>query len=142
MLQAYQADLLKELDKGKQVYSNDIVKQRRTADLVLRATKETARAIGRSKAALVVAERHLWLTLSDMKEKDRVFQMDAPLALSCLFGDAVDSVVDRYQEACKQAMEFQWFLPCRSIVLGAAVWEPAPAPHSCSPAAGPRSMIF
>ncbi len=59
MLQAYQADLLKELDEGKQVYSNDIVKQRRTADLVLRATKETARAIGRSKAVLVAAERHL-----------------------------------------------------------------------------------
>ncbi len=56
--------------------------------------------------------------------------MDAPLEVSCLFGDAVDSVVDRYQEARKQAMEFQWFLPCRSIVLGAAVREPAPAPHT------------
>ncbi|KAI2645709.1 Gag-Pol polyprotein [Labeo rohita] len=38
-----------------------------------------------------------------MKEKDRVFLLDAPIAPSGLFGDAVDSVVSRYQEACKQA---------------------------------------
>ncbi|KAL0164602.1 hypothetical protein M9458_040355, partial [Cirrhinus mrigala] len=65
-----------------------------TADLSLRATKETARAIGRSMASLVAAERHLWLTLSDMKEKDRVFLLDAPLSPSGLFGDAVNAVVD------------------------------------------------
>ncbi len=99
MLQAYQADLLKELDEGEQISSSDVGELRRTADLALRATKETTRAIGRSMAALVAAERHLWLTLSDMKQKDRVFLMDAPLAPSGLFGDTVDSVVDRYQEA-------------------------------------------
>ncbi len=59
VLQAYQADLLKELDEGEQVKSDDIVELRRTADLALRATMETARAIGRSMAALVAAERHL-----------------------------------------------------------------------------------
>ncbi len=95
VLQVYQADLLKELDEGEQVNSDNISELRRTADLALRATKETARAIGRSMAALVAAERHLWLTLSDMKEKDRVFLMDAPIAPSGLFGDAVNSVVDR-----------------------------------------------
>ncbi|KAL0177443.1 hypothetical protein M9458_026337, partial [Cirrhinus mrigala] len=67
-----------------------------TADLSLRATKETTQAIG-----------HLWLTLSDMKEKDRVFLLDAPLSPSGLFGDAINSVVDRYQEARKQAAAFQ-----------------------------------
>ncbi len=92
VLQAYQADLLKELDEGEQISSSGIGEtEERTADLALRATKETARAIGRSMAALVAVERHLWLTLSDMKEKDRVFLMDAPLAPSGLFGDAVDS---------------------------------------------------
>ncbi len=101
----------------------------RTADLALCAIKETARAIGRSMAALVAAERHLWLTLSDMKEKGRVFLMDAPLAPSGLLGDAVDSVVDRYQEACKQAAAFQRFLPRRSIALGAAGRE---QPQPCT----------
>ncbi len=132
VLQAYQADLLKELDEGEQISSSDVGELRRTADLALRVTKETARAIGRSMVALVAAERHLWLTLSDMKEKDRVFLMDAPLAPSGLFGDAVDSVVDRYQEAHKQAAAFQRFLPRRSIALGAAVREHpnrVPAPH-------------
>ncbi len=129
VLQAYQADLLKELDEGKQIKSDDIVELRRTADLALRATKETARAIGRSMAALVAAERHLWLTLSGMKDKDRVFRMDAPLAPSGLFGDTVNSVVDRPQEARKQAAAFQRFLPRRSIALGAAGRE---QPQPCT----------
>ncbi|KAI2647838.1 Transposon Ty3-G Gag-Pol polyprotein [Labeo rohita] len=113
VLQAYQADLLKELDEGEEIKDSDISEIRRTADLSLRATKETARAIGRSMAALVAAERHLWLTLSNMKEKDRVFLLDAPLLPAGLFGDAVNAVVDRYQEARKQAAAFQRFLPRR-----------------------------
>ncbi|KAL0159734.1 hypothetical protein M9458_043459, partial [Cirrhinus mrigala] len=88
------ADLLKELDEGDEIRDSDISELRRTTDLSLRVTKETARAIGRSMAALVATERHLWLTLSDMKEKDRVFLLDAPLSPSGLFDDAVNSVVD------------------------------------------------
>ncbi|KAI2654668.1 enzymatic polyprotein [Labeo rohita] len=110
VLQAYQADLLKELDEGEEIKDNDIFEFRRTADLSLRATKE----------ALVAAERHLWLTLSEMKEKDRVFLLDALLSPSGLFGDAVNSVVDRYQEARKQAAAFQRFLPRRHPAQGAA----------------------
>ncbi|KAL0187923.1 hypothetical protein M9458_015022, partial [Cirrhinus mrigala] len=62
------ADLLKELDGSDEVSKDDILELRRTVDLSLRATKETARAIERTMAAMVAAERHLWLTLSDMKE--------------------------------------------------------------------------
>ncbi len=51
VLQAYQTDLLKELDEGEQVSSNYILELRRTTDLALRVTKETAHAIGRSMAA-------------------------------------------------------------------------------------------
>ncbi|KAL0175067.1 hypothetical protein M9458_031035, partial [Cirrhinus mrigala] len=130
-LQAYQADLLKKLDEGEEIRDSDISELRRTADLSLRATKETARAIGRSMAALVAAERHLWLTLSDMKEKDRVFLLDTPLSPSGVFGDAVNSVVDRYQEARKQAAAFQRFLPHRHPAHGAAGGE-QPQPSSSS----------
>ncbi len=94
VLQAYQADLLKELDEREQVSSDYITELRRTADLSLRATKESARAIGRFMAAMVAAERHLWLTLSVMENLDRVCLLDAPLSSSGLFGDAVKSVVD------------------------------------------------
>ncbi|KAL0155764.1 hypothetical protein M9458_050027, partial [Cirrhinus mrigala] len=131
VLQAYQADLLKELDEGEEIKDSDISELRRTADLSLRATKETARAIGRSMAALVAAERHLWLTLSDMKEKDRVFLLDAPLSPAGLFGDAVNAVVDRYQEARKQAAAFQRFLPRRHPARGAAATE-QPQPSTSS----------
>ncbi len=44
VLQAYQADLLKELDEGEQISSGDVGELRRTTDLALRATKETAHA--------------------------------------------------------------------------------------------------
>ncbi|KAL0161017.1 hypothetical protein M9458_044742, partial [Cirrhinus mrigala] len=131
VLQAYQADLLKELDEGEEIKDSDIAEVRRTADLALRATKETAHAIGRSMAALVAAERHLWLTLSDMKEKDRVFLLDAPLSPFGLFGNSVNSVVDRYQEARKQAAAFQRFLPLRHPAREAAGRE-QPRPSTSS----------
>ncbi|KAI2647421.1 Enolase 1 [Labeo rohita] len=104
-------DLLKGLDEGEKV---DLSELRKTADLAFRATKETTHAVGRSKAAMVAAERYLWLTLSDMKEKDRVFLLDAQLAPSSLFGNAVNSVVSRYQEARKQAAGHEQPQPCTS----------------------------
>ncbi len=52
VLQDYQADLFKELDERKAMSSDDITE--------LRRTKETAHAIG-----------HLWLTLSDIREKNK-----------------------------------------------------------------------
>ncbi|KAI2655955.1 Transposon Ty3-G Gag-Pol polyprotein [Labeo rohita] len=78
---AYQADLLRELSEREHM----------SADLSLRATRETARAIGRSMASLVAAERHLLLTLSDVRLQDRVCLMDAPLAPSGLFGEVVNT---------------------------------------------------
>ncbi len=113
VLQAYQADQLKKLDEGEGVNAEDIKELRKTADLSLRATKETTRAIVRSMAALVAAERHLWLTLSDIKYRDRVFLLLSPSGP--FNGNAVGAVVDRYQEAVKQAAVFQRFLPRRSL---------------------------
>ncbi|KAL0201377.1 hypothetical protein M9458_004564, partial [Cirrhinus mrigala] len=136
---AYQADLLKELDEGEEIKKDDITELRRTADLSLCTTKETARVIGRSMAALVAAERHLWLTLSDMKEKDRVFLLDAPLAPSGLFGNSVNSIIDRYQEACKQAPTFQLYLPCSSLAHGAAGQE-QPIPCTSSSYRAPQKQ--
>ncbi len=77
-------------------HSNEIMELRRITDLAIHATKETARAIGWSMAAMVAAERHLWLTMSDIKDKDRVFILDAMLAPLGLFGNAIDSIVDRH----------------------------------------------
>ncbi|KAI2666795.1 Transposon Ty3-G Gag-Pol polyprotein [Labeo rohita] len=141
VLQAYQADLLKELDESDEISKDNISELRRAADLSLRATKETARAIGRSMAAMVVVERHLWLTLSDMKEKDRVFLLDAPLAPSGLFGDAVNSVIDRYRKTRKQAAAFQRFLHRRVLAIGVAGREqPQPSASSSHMASQKQSV--
>ncbi|KAL0151251.1 hypothetical protein M9458_053442 [Cirrhinus mrigala] len=106
-LAADQADLLKELDEGKEVRADDVSELRRTADLCLRATKETARAI--------------WLW---------VYLLDALLVPSGLFSDAVTSVVDRYQQARQQAAAFQRFLPRCSRSGAAGREQPHPSTSS------------
>ncbi len=56
ILQAYQADVLKEMDEGTGLTPEAMKELRRATDLALRATKHTARAVGRSMAASVAAE--------------------------------------------------------------------------------------
>ncbi|KAI2645917.1 enzymatic polyprotein [Labeo rohita] len=58
-----------------------------------------------------------------MKEKDRVYLLDAPLAASGLFGNAINSVIDRYQGARKQPAAFQRFLLRCVLAIGAAGQE-------------------
>ncbi|MGL5643640.1 MAG: hypothetical protein ACRCW3_02595, partial [Metamycoplasmataceae bacterium] len=89
ILQAYQADVLKELDESEGVSPEAVKGLRMAADLALRATKHTARAVGRSMAGLVAAERHLWLNLTEIRDKEKVFLLDAPVSQTGLFGDAV-----------------------------------------------------
>ncbi len=57
VLQAYQADLLKDLSTGGSIDEGAFLEPRRATDLSLHATKQTARAIGRSMAAMVSMER-------------------------------------------------------------------------------------
>ncbi len=45
---------------------------RSMTDLALRATKATAQASGRSMSSLIVLERQIWLTMTKMKEADKV----------------------------------------------------------------------
>ncbi len=59
------------------------------------------------------------------------FLLDAPLLPSGLFGNAVCAIVDRQQEARKQAAAFHRFLPRRSLAQGAAGQE-QPLPHASS----------
>ncbi len=49
--------------------------------------------------------------------------MDAPVSSSGLFGDAVNSVVERFQESAKQAAAFQKLLSRRIHISGAAKRE-------------------
>ncbi len=71
VLQVYQAKLLSAIDKSEPDPAT-LRELGSATDLALRATKTTAQAIGRSMASLVVLERHLWLTLTEIKDVDKV----------------------------------------------------------------------
>ncbi|KAL0176981.1 hypothetical protein M9458_029311, partial [Cirrhinus mrigala] len=75
VLQAYQADLLKDLDKGQGLSSEEVAELDCTTDL---ATKQAATAMGRAMAAMVVTERHLWVNLADLGKKEKGCLLDAP----------------------------------------------------------------
>ncbi len=86
ILQAYQADVLKEMDEGTGLTPEAVKELRRATDLALRATKHTTRAVGCPMAGLVATECHLWLNLTEISEKEEVFLLDAPISQSGLFG--------------------------------------------------------
>ncbi len=113
VLQAYKADLLKDLDKGQGLSPDEVAEQHRTTDLALRATKQAATAMGRSMAAMVVTERHLWVNLADLRKKEKGFLLDAPISPSELFGTSVETVVEKFREARVRSAAFKNFIPRR-----------------------------
>ncbi len=127
ILQAYQAEVLKEMDKGDGVTPEAVTELRRATDLALRATKHTGRAVGRSMAGLVATERHLWLNLTEIREK--VFLLDALVFSSGLFGDAVNAIVDKLRAAKTQSAAFKQFMPRRAhepVTASSSRERPAP----------------
>ncbi len=68
-------------------------------DFALMATKYAAQAIGKDNGFLVVLQRHLLLCL---KDTDRKVLLNAPVTPSGLFGDAVESIIERFVEAFQQ----------------------------------------
>ncbi len=114
VLQAYQADLLKDLDKGQGLSPDEVAELRRTTDLALRATKQAATAMGRSMAAMVVTKRHLWVNLADIGKKEKGSLFDAPVSPSKLFGTSVEAVVKKFREAKARSAAFKTLIPRRS----------------------------
>ncbi len=108
VLQVYQAKLLSAVDESEPDPAT-LRELRSATDLALRATKTTAQAIGRSMASLVVLERHLWLTLTEIKDADRVSFFP-----SGLFGPAVKGFAERFTEAQKASQAMRHFLPKHS----------------------------
>ncbi len=122
LLQVHQAKALKQLHEGDA--DPGVMQELRTAtDLALRATKVTARALGQTMSTLVVQERHLWLTLADMREADKHRFLDSPISQAGLFGEAVEDFAQQFSAAQKQTEAFRHILPRRS----AAVSTPPPA---------------
>ncbi len=87
-------------------------------------------------ASLVVLERHLWLTLTEIKDADGVSFLDSPISPSGLFGPAVEGFAERFTEAQKASQAMRHFLPKRSSrrPRTAPTQQPAkPAPAVSAP---------
>ncbi len=142
ILQAYQADVLKEMDEGTGLTPEAVKELRRATDLALRATKHTARAVGRSMAASVAAERHLWLNLTEIREREKTFLMDAPISQSGLFGEAVSAVVDKFRSAKTQSAALNQFMPRRArdfSTPSSSVSREQPPPRREPPSGGAQA---
>lgn len=93
-----------------------VAELRHTTDLSLRATKQTTSTISRSMAAMVATERHLWVNLVSIGEKEKGFLLNAPVSPFKLFGTSIEEVVCNFKEAEAKAHSavFKTFIPCRS----------------------------
>ncbi|KAL0154925.1 hypothetical protein M9458_049188, partial [Cirrhinus mrigala] len=106
VLQVFQTRLLRSLDEeGPDPES--LRKLRTAADLALAASKKVAQGIGHNMGSLVVLHRHLWLTLTEMRDAEKRQLLDAPVSPQGLFGVA-------FAEALKQSKMLPHILPKRS----------------------------
>lgn len=124
ILQAYQADLLKDLSTSWGIDEESFSELRWATDLSLWVIKKMARAVGRSMSAMVAMEMHLRLNLTGIKDRDKVFLLNAPVLPSGLFSKSVNTVVNRFWEAKGHAEAFDKFLPCCVQGMGLlATWS-------------------
>ncbi len=126
ILQVHQAKALKQVHEG----STDpgLMQELRTAtDFALRATKVTARSLGKAMSTMVVQERHLWLNLAEMKDVDKARFLDAPISQGGLFSDTVEGFAQQFSAVQQQTEAIQHILPWRD------------APSSAAPGARPQS---
>ncbi len=120
VLQVFQTKMLASEEAGLDAAS--LRHLRSETDLALHTTKA---AIGRSMSSLVELECHLWLTMTEMKEADKVPFLNASVSSGSLFEPAVEGFAERFTEAQKSTQAMRNFLPkCTS---SAASSHPKPA---------------
>ncbi len=119
ILQVHQAKALKQVHEG--ITDPGLMQELRTAtDFALRATKVTARSLGKAMSTMVVQELHLWLNLAEMKDVDKARFLDAPISQGGLFGDTVEGFAQQFSAVQQQAEAIQHILPRRDAASTAA----------------------
>lgn len=63
---------------------------------------------------LIAVERHLWLMLTDIKDKENAFLLDAPVSQMDQFGNEVNSIIERYCMTKQQSAAFRQLIPLRT----------------------------
>ncbi len=119
ILQVHQAKALKQVHEG----STDpgLMQELRTAtDFTLRATKVTARSLGKAMSTMVVQELYLWLNLAEMKDVDKARFLDAPISQGGLFGDTAEGFAQQFSAVQQQTEAIQHILPRRDAPSTAA----------------------
>ncbi len=124
VLQVFQSKMLANEEAG--LDSASLRDLRSMTDLALRTTKTTAQAIWHLTSSLIMLERHLWLTMTEMKEADKVPFLHTPVSSGSLFGPAVEGFAERFTEAQKSS-QCRHFLPKRTCSSSASS-RPRPAP--------------
>ncbi len=112
MHQVFQAKILANEEAG--LDSASLRHSRSATDLALCTNNATSQAIKHSMSSLIVFERHLWLTMKEIKEANKVPFLDTPVSLGSLFGPAVEGFAERFTEAQKSSQAMQHFLPKRT----------------------------
>ncbi len=98
ILQVHQAKALKQVHEGST--DQGLMQELRTAtDFALRATKVTARSLGKAMSTMVVQERHLWLNLAEV---DKAHFLGAPISQGGLFGDTVEGFAQQFSAVQQQ----------------------------------------
>lgn len=77
---------------------------------------------------MVAMERHLWVNLADIRQKERNFLLDLPVSPSKLSSTSVETVIEKFRKAKAWSVAFKKFKPRRS--------RPAPQ-NSRGPGLGP-----
>ncbi len=137
VLQVFQAKLLQTAEGG--VLTPEATKDLRAAtDFALMATKRAAQSVGKAMGFMVVLQRHLWLNLADLKDADRKVLLNAPITPSGLFGDAVESITERFAETQKRAKAMSHVMPRRASQQQTARSRSSSAPGSAQRRDFPR----
>nr|XP_013884265.1 PREDICTED: uncharacterized protein LOC106532682 [Austrofundulus limnaeus] len=114
MFQTYKAMALAELadqmpqEKLLLPLLNEI---RLSSDHILCVSRCAALALGKGMASTVVVQRHLWLTLSDVPDKDRAAYLDEPIMPTGLFGQELDIIQTKFEQRKKQAEALCCIIP-------------------------------
>ncbi len=108
--QVHQVKALKQVHEG--ITDPGLMQELRTAtDFALRATKVTARSLGKAMSTMVVLERHLWLNLVEMKDVDKAHFLDAPISQAKLFSDTVEGFAQQFSAVQQQTEVIQHTCP-------------------------------
>ncbi len=95
-------------------------------DLALRATEVKARSLWKARSTLVVQDHHLWLSLVELSDVDKVHFLDAPVSQAGLFGDTVEDCVQPFSAVQKQIEAIQHILPRRDAPSSTAPLQAKP----------------